>query len=315
MEERADKGSIQLLLEAFNHFSRVSGLQANLKKSSFYVAGVPEEFKRQILQQMQFTMGEIPFKYLGVPLSSRKLNIQQCLPLVEKIVTRIRCWSSKWLSYSGRLQLIKSVLYEMQTYWGQVFLLPQKIVKMVNTVRRIFLWTGSAETSKKALVAWDTMCLPKAAGELNIIDFAKWNKAAICKLLWALSHKKDTLWVQWTHFSNFIWSTILQWLGITRQVTNWADEVKWMAQHVHNGRLRASILGFLSATVIYHIWQERNARRFQEKEKQPVQIIRDIILQLHIRGQGNCKWSRLLDRLNQYPDRLLLYLSNHVMNA
>ncbi|XP_059306304.1 uncharacterized protein LOC132057708 [Lycium ferocissimum] len=59
--------------------------------------------------------------------------------------------------------------------------------------------SGKDASSKKALVAWDTMCLPKAAGGLNIIDFVTWNRAAICKLLWAMSHKKDTLWVQWLH--------------------------------------------------------------------------------------------------------------------
>nr|XP_016475753.1 PREDICTED: uncharacterized protein LOC107797384 [Nicotiana tabacum] len=42
---RADRFSIQLLLQAFQHFSTISGLKANLKKSSFYVAGVSPEFK------------------------------------------------------------------------------------------------------------------------------------------------------------------------------------------------------------------------------------------------------------------------------
>ncbi|XP_075101661.1 uncharacterized protein LOC142177098 [Nicotiana tabacum] len=133
---RADKVSIQLMLQAFHHFSTVSGLRANLEKSSFYVASVSPEFKIQIIQDMHFSIGEMPFKYLGVPLSSRKLSMAQCLPLVEKIIDRIKCWTTKFLSYSGRVQLIKSVLFEMQTYWAQVFLLPKKILTMV--VRKLF---------------------------------------------------------------------------------------------------------------------------------------------------------------------------------
>ncbi|XP_060202516.1 uncharacterized protein LOC132630951 [Lycium barbarum] len=170
-----------------------------MDKSAFYVAGVPESFKEQLIQEMHFTTGAIPVTYVGVPLSSRKLTIQQCLPLVEKITARVSCWTSKLLSYSGRLQLIKSVLFEMNTYWGQVFLLPKKVIKMVNTICRVFLWTGSNVFSKKALVAWDTICQPQAAGGLNVIAFEQWNKAAICKLLWALTHRKETLWVQWIH--------------------------------------------------------------------------------------------------------------------
>lgn len=120
---RADRISIQLLLQAFNHFSDVSGLGANLDKSSLYITGVSTILKEQILTEMQFTLGEMPFKYLGVPFSARKLTIQQCMPLVERMISKIICWTTELPSYSERLQLIKSVLFEIQTYWAQVFLL------------------------------------------------------------------------------------------------------------------------------------------------------------------------------------------------
>lgn len=66
----------------FEHFSTASGLQANLDKSFFYVVET-SSFKEQILHDIKYTLGEIPFKYLGVSLSS-KLTIQQCLPQVGK---------------------------------------------------------------------------------------------------------------------------------------------------------------------------------------------------------------------------------------
>ncbi|XP_070031575.1 uncharacterized protein [Nicotiana tomentosiformis] len=178
---RADKISIQLMLDKFNHFSKVTGLIANLDKSSIYVAGVSQGFKDMISAYYQFNIEALPFKYLGVPLSSRKLTIQQCMPLVEKITNKIKCWTSKFLSYSGRLQLIKSVLFEMQTYWGT------------------FLWTGNQNPSKRALISWDKICMPTSTGRLNVINFLWWNKAAICKLMWAIHTKKDALWIKWIH--------------------------------------------------------------------------------------------------------------------
>lgn len=48
-------------------------------------------------------------------------------------------------------------------------------------------------------MAWDKICLPKSAGGLNVRNLELWNKAAILRLLWALSHKADKLWVQWIH--------------------------------------------------------------------------------------------------------------------
>lgn len=85
----------------------------------------------------------------------------------------------------------------MQTYWTQVFLLPKKVIKLVTSVCRMSLWTGSHENSRKALIAWDKVCMPRSAGGLTIIEFYLWNKAAICKLLWAASTKQDTLWIKW----------------------------------------------------------------------------------------------------------------------
>lgn len=152
-----------------------------------------------ILEAMQFTLGELPFKYLGVPLSSKKLTVQQCMPLIEKITTRINCWTTKLLSYSGRLQLLKSVIFKMQTYWAQAFLLPKKILKLIILACRTFLWTGRGEPSRRVLIAWDTVCMPFSAGGLNVLDIHIWNKATLCKLLWDVSAKKDSLWIQWIH--------------------------------------------------------------------------------------------------------------------
>ncbi|XP_060185527.1 uncharacterized protein LOC132614990 [Lycium barbarum] len=123
----------------------------------------------------------------------------QCLPLVEKMISRIKSRSSKLLSYSGSLQLVKSVLFEMQTYWAHIFLLPKKIISIVTSGCRTFLWTGSNNCSRKALVAWEKICRPKTAVGLNVIDILTWNRAAICKLLWPVEQKKDKLWVLWVH--------------------------------------------------------------------------------------------------------------------
>lgn len=73
--------------------------------------------------------------------------------------------------------------------------MPKKIVKIVTTICRTFLWTGSNNCSMKALVACDKMCMPKAAGGLSVIDGHLWNKAALSKLLWALEQREDKLWI------------------------------------------------------------------------------------------------------------------------
>lgn len=86
--------------------------------------------------------------------------------------------------------MIKSVLFGIQVYWSQIFVLPQRVLKMVQQACMIFLWTSRAETSRQALVAWEKIILPYCAGGLNIVNLKLWNKAAICKLLWSLNKKR-----------------------------------------------------------------------------------------------------------------------------
>lgn len=45
----------------------------------------------------------------------------------------------------------------------------------------------------------------------------------------------------------------------------------------------------------------RNARRLQSHKREIAHRIREIVLQLHIRGQQNRHWSKLLSSLNCFP--------------
>ncbi|XP_055824529.1 uncharacterized protein LOC129893059 [Solanum dulcamara] len=106
---------------------------------------------------------------------------------------------AKSLSYAGRLQLIRAVLFGVQAYWSQLFLMPKKVIKLIEATCRSYLWTGESTITKKAMVAWEKICLPKGAGGLNIPNLQLWNRAAICKLLWDLSMHKEKLWITWVH--------------------------------------------------------------------------------------------------------------------
>ncbi|XP_070018975.1 uncharacterized protein [Nicotiana sylvestris] len=119
----ADRVSIQLMIQAFNHFSDVYGLKANLDKSSLYIAGISQDLKQQILNEIQFAPGELPFKYLGVLLSSKKITVQQCMPIVEKMISRIRCWTTNsYLIVEGAAicKLLWAVSTRKESLWVQL---------------------------------------------------------------------------------------------------------------------------------------------------------------------------------------------------
>lgn len=162
--------SVSLLLRAFASFSKASGLQANSDKSAMYLTRVDNTTAKQLLGLSKFPHGNMPFKYLGIPVSSKKLSVLDCEVLVDKIVARIKTWGTKDLSYSGRVQLVNSFLLSMHTYWASIFILPKIVIKKINAVCRQFLWEGKHCGTKIPLVSWDQLCRPKKAGRLGLHD-------------------------------------------------------------------------------------------------------------------------------------------------
>ena len=145
-----------------------------------------------------FQLGSLPVRYLGVPLISTKLSSSDCRILLEKIVARIKNWIAKHLSYGGRLQLIKSVLFSLQIYWMGLFILPKKIINKVDQLLRSFLWSGPELKFKGAKVSWDSITCLKSEGGLGIKEMDVWNKACMARLIWNICQvSSSSLWVDW----------------------------------------------------------------------------------------------------------------------
>ena len=196
---KAEPTSIQLLMNAFNTFTRSTGLKANLDKSSMIFGGNCSHIQQTCLDITGFKEGHLPFRYLGLPITSSRMSKAECSTLVTKITARIRIWASRHMSYAGRLVLVNSVLFGMFSFWAQVFILPHAVLSKVSQLCRNFLWGGDAEYKKTPLIAWDTACTPRKLGGLGIKNLNLWNNACIAKLVWAVAKKKDLLWIQWVH--------------------------------------------------------------------------------------------------------------------
>lgn len=175
----ADRDTAMEIKAILEKFSATSGLNVNPQKTQVYFGAVPEETKQQILQGLGFIEGKLPVRYLGLPLISAKLTRTDCLPVIEKIKARINAWSTKRLTYAGRLLLVNAVLFYYQSYWSMVFLLPSMVVKEIEQMCRSFLWCGSVEKKPMALVAWDRICVPKSEGGLGVKQVRVWNRAAL----------------------------------------------------------------------------------------------------------------------------------------
>lgn len=95
-----DFKSIYMLLQGFQLFSHTSGLEVNQQKSEVYFTGMNQRDTQRVTEASGFKVGKLPFKYLGVPISTSKLKARDCQALIEKMVNRIRIWSIRHLSFA-----------------------------------------------------------------------------------------------------------------------------------------------------------------------------------------------------------------------
>ncbi|CAH9111778.1 unnamed protein product [Cuscuta europaea] len=191
---KGDFPFIKVLIDALDEFGNVSGLKLNFDKSSIFLGELTDYELNYILHMIDFKEGSFPVRYLGIPLAHLKISVAQYAPLLDSITNYITAWNTRTLSYAGRVELIKSVIQGVHSFWLQALPIPKAVLDRITYICRIFLWG-----CKCARVAWADVCLPLEEGGLGIHDTHIWNSALLAKPLWDIHTKKDNLWVRWIH--------------------------------------------------------------------------------------------------------------------
>lgn len=184
---------------ALKNFSNASGLETNDKKSNVYGVNMTSQCVNDVCELTGYQKGALPFRYLGVPISAKKISKVDCEVLVNKLTARVRSWGSRHLSYAGRVLLVNAVLLHIHTYWSSMFMLPKQVLKGITELCRNFIWSGKVTTNRALLVAWDLVCRTKKGGGLGITECVIWNEAAVAKYVWNIAQKADNLWVRWVN--------------------------------------------------------------------------------------------------------------------
>jgi hypothetical protein len=143
-----------------------------------------------ISNSLHCTIGSFPCKYLGLPISNRKLRRSNLLNWVEKIADRLPSWKANLLNLAGRTTLVNSVLSGIPVYLLIALNVPSWVLKAIDKIRKAFLWKGRKEVNGgSCLVAWDIVTRPRCLGGLGMpnLRFMGW----ALQLRWIWFRKTD----------------------------------------------------------------------------------------------------------------------------
>jgi hypothetical protein len=162
-------------------FEWLSGLKINYHKSEAYIFGVEEVEKIRITNMLNYQLGSLPIKYLGIKISDCKLGKGAFCELQEKIAKRVSTWKRKNYSSGWRLILTNSCLTSLPFFTMGFYLLPLGTHRDRDSVRARFFWRGVGEEFKYHMARWPALCRPKDLGELGIINTQILNECLMTK--------------------------------------------------------------------------------------------------------------------------------------
>ena len=232
--------SLRGIMQVLRDFQRKSGLALNLRKTSVFLDGNDRVAAQSVATDFGLTQGSLPVKYLGLPLSSRRLGRIGYQPLLDKVRQRISSWTARHLSFAGRLQLLQSVIYSIINFWAAVFPLPQGCLEELERMCNAFLWSGAPNSAKGAKVSWDSVCTPKESGGLGLKRLVGLNELYGVKLIWKLFEGSDSLWVAW------IKSHLME--GKMFWVSDFANKGSWIWRNLM--KLRETARPFILCNVL-----------------------------------------------------------------
>ena len=136
---RNDITNLALILR---NFGEVTGLTTNLLKTSVVPISCEGVSLDDTLSGFPVQCTNFPIKYLGLPLTMRRLQKADFQPLLDKTTSKLAGWQGRYLSQAGRICLTKLVLSSLPIYLLSVLKAPKEILDDLDKVRKKFIWAG-----------------------------------------------------------------------------------------------------------------------------------------------------------------------------
>ncbi|CAJ2642357.1 unnamed protein product [Trifolium pratense] len=176
-------------------FETMSGLKVNFNKSLLVGVNIPDSWLGEAASVLCCKVGKIPFLYLGLQIGGDPRRLVFWEPVLSRIKNRLSGWKNRFLSFGGRLVLLKSVLTSLPVYALSFFKVPSGIISSIESLFIKFFWGGGCEDARKiSWVSWKAICSRKEFGGLGVRQLREFNLALLGKWCWRMLVDREGLW-------------------------------------------------------------------------------------------------------------------------
>lgn len=121
----ASREEVIMLKRILICFQLVSGLKVNLSKSSLVGVGCSNEVVRSLANNIHCKVGKLPMLHLGLPIEAKERLTALWNPVINRVEKKLSTWKRRYLSFGGRITLIKACLSNLPVYYMSLFKMPK----------------------------------------------------------------------------------------------------------------------------------------------------------------------------------------------
>ncbi|GAU44755.1 hypothetical protein TSUD_246480 [Trifolium subterraneum] len=175
-------------------FETMSGLKVNFHKSLLVGVNISDSWLGEAASALCCKVGKLPFLYLGLLIGGDPRRLGFWEPMLARLKKKLSGWKSRFLSFGGRLVLLKSVLTSLPVYALSFFKAPSGTISSIESIFIKFFWGGCEDSRKISWVDWKTIYLRKEYGGLGVRQLKEFNLALLGKWCWRLLVDREGLW-------------------------------------------------------------------------------------------------------------------------
>ncbi|KAI5442789.1 hypothetical protein KIW84_011711 [Lathyrus oleraceus] len=141
-------------MEKFHKFSKATGLIVNHQKCKAYYGEVDDQIKNDIQHITSYVEGKLPYEYLGISLTAKKLSTHHCLKLVEKLLVCPSCFGTSMAkpthygSDGSKTYYFKNHIIHIVPITDQCSWILRVILNLRNEVYIMQAWTSCQQNDK-----------------------------------------------------------------------------------------------------------------------------------------------------------------------